>query len=261
VELGLRGRPALVAAASRGLGRACAEALAAEGARVAICSRDEAAIAGAAGEIAGSTGGEVVPIVADVSTREGAEAFVRQGADALGGCEILVPNAGGPDPGTISSLTDEDYQSAFELSFQSTVRMGREALPHMRAAGYGRIVVIGSITMKQPMAGLMLSNAVRLGIAGWAKTAAVELAPDGITVNVVLPGTILTDRTRQLVASDPSGGSLEEKLAARAAALPMGRMGEPRELGDLVAFLASERAAYLTGQFVLVDGAEYRGLF
>ncbi|MCA1726519.1 MAG: SDR family oxidoreductase [Actinobacteria bacterium] len=254
MDLGLKGRTALVAAASKGLGHACALALAGEGARVAICARDSGALNATRDEIAEATGVEVVAIPADVSTAEGAVEFVRQGAEALGGCEILVPNAGGPRPGRFDDLTDDDFQAAFELNFQSTLRMTREALSHMRSAGYGRIVVIGSMSMAMPLPGLMLSNAVRAGVAGWAKTLANELAPEGITVNVVLPDRIDTDRTRSLAGS-------EEGLRALARDIPMGRLGEPSDVGNLVAYLAGERAGYLTGGFYRVDGGRYPGLF
>ncbi len=255
MDLGLSGKNALVAAASRGLGRACAEALAAEGARVAICARDAGALEETRNAIASSTGAEVVAIPADVSTAEGATGFVREGAEALGGCGILVANAGGPRPGRFEDLSDEDFQASFELNFQSTLRMAREALPHMRSGGYGRVIVIGSMSMVQPLPGLMLSNAIRAGVAGWAKTLADEVAADGITVNGVLPDRILTDRTRSLA------GNTEDGLAALARDIPLGRLGEPREVADLVTYLASERAAYLTGGFYRVDGGRYRALF
>ena len=254
MQLGLSGRRALVAAASRGLGRACAQALAGEGARVAICARDAGELHRARDEIASATGAEVVAVPADVSQAMGATGFVRAGVEALGGCEILVANAGGPPPGRFDDLGDEDFQSAFELTFQSTLRMTREALPHMRRAGFGRVIVIGSSAMVQPIPGLMLSNALRAGVAGWAKTLAGELAPEGITVNVVLPDRILTDRTRSLAGS-------EEGLAAMTREIPLGRLGEPRDVGDLVAFLAGERGAYLTGGFYRVDGGRYPSLF
>jgi 3-oxoacyl-[acyl-carrier protein] reductase len=255
VNLGLEGRPALVAAASKGLGRACAEALAREGARVAICARDGGALAAARDEIAEATGGEVVAITADVSTAEGAIGFVREAAETLGGCQILVANAGGPPPGRWDDLSEDDFVQAFELTFQSTLRMTREALPHMRSGGYGRVVVIGSMSMVHPLPGLMLSNAMRAGVAGWAKTLANELAPEGITVNCVLPDRILTDRTRTLA------GGTEEGLAGLAADIPIGRIGDPEDVGNLVAYLASDPAAYLTGGFYRVDGGRYPALF
>jgi 3-oxoacyl-[acyl-carrier protein] reductase len=254
VQLGLSGRRALVAAASRGLGRASAEALAAEGCRVAICSRDAGELNRTRDEIASATGAEVVAIPADVSAEMGATGFVRAAVEALGGCEILVANAGGPPPGRFDDLVDEDFRGAFELNFLSSVRMTREALPYMRRAGYGRVVVIGSSSMVQPIPGLMLSNAIRAGVAGWAKTLAGELAPEGITVNVVLPDRILTDRTRSLAGS-------EEGMQAMAREIPVGRLGEPADVGRVVAFLAGEGAAYLTGGFYRVDGGRHPSMF
>ncbi len=251
-----------MAAASRGLGKASALALAEEGASVAICGRDAAALEAARDEIAERTGATVVAVPADVSTEVGALGFVREGAEALGGCQILVTNAGGPPTGTFEELTDEQFRAAFDLNFLSTIRMAREAIPLMREAAYGRIVIIASLAVKQPVPGLMLSNAVRTGIMGWARTLADEIGREGITVNAVLPGRFATDRIRQLHEDRArrAGRTAEEMAADDAAAIPLGRIGDPKELGDVVAFLASERAAYLTGAFVQVDGGMYRGL-
>ena len=262
MDLGIKGRPALVAAASKGLGRASAAALAEEGARVAICARDGGQIEAARDEIAETTGTTVVAIRADVSREEDARRFVREGTEALGGCEILVANAGGPPTGRFEELSDEDVREALSLNFLSTTRMAREALPHMREAGYGRIVVISSASVKQPVPGLILSTSARAAAAGWARTLADEVARDGITVNTVLPGRLLTDRVRFLERdrADRSGRSEEEVRAEDEAAIPVGRIGDPRELGDVVAFLCSDRAAYITGTFIQVDGGSYRGL-
>lgn len=263
MELGLEGRPALVAAASRGLGRACAEALAADGAKVAICSRDAEALQATRDEIAAATGAEVVAVPADVSTLEGAVGFVHRGVEALGGCQILVANAGGPRPGRFDQLEDQDFLEALELNFLSTIRMTREALPHMRRAGYGRVVVIMSLAAKQPIANLMLSNAFRAGVGGWARTLADEVGPDAITVNGVLPERVLTARVLSIQDDQArrTGRSLDEVQEDERASVPLRRFGEPREVGDLVAFLASERAGYLTGTFIQIDGGGYRGLF
>lgn len=262
MELGLKGRPALVAAASRGLGKACATALAAEGASVAICGRDAAALEAARDEIAEETGSTVVVIPADVSREEDVLRFVREGAEALGGCQILVTNAGGPPAGRFEELGDQEFRDALESLFFSTMRMAREAIPRMREVGYGRIVLISSTAVKQPIPNLILSNAVRTAVAGWAKTVSDEVARDGITVNAVLPGRVLTDRVRWLIErqAEASGRSVEEEQRAQEAALPVGRFGEPRDVGDLVAYLASERASYITGCSIQVDGGLYRGL-
>lgn len=262
MDLGLSGRPALVAAGSRGLGRAVALALAEEGARVAICARDAEALSRTRDEIAEATGATVEAIPADVSQEQDARRFVRDGAGALGGCQILVANAGGPPPGRFDDFTDDDFQAAFDLLFFSTIRMVREALPLMREAGYGRIVVVGSLAVKQPLANLMLSNAVRTAVVSWARTLADEVGPDGITVNAVLPGRLMTDRVRSLLEGDASGAgrSVDEHRAQVEASIPLRRIGDPRDLGDLVAYLCSERASYLTGCAIQVDGGLYRGL-
>jgi 3-oxoacyl-[acyl-carrier protein] reductase len=262
VELGLNGRPALVAAASKGLGKASALALATEGARVAICARDRGELEAARDHIAEAAGAEVVAVPADVSTAEGAVGFVREGSEALGGCQLLVANAGGPPFGRFGDFTDRDWAEALELSFFSSLRMAREALPHMRRAGYGRIVFISSSAVKQPIPGLILSTSARAATAGMARMLADEVAPEGITVNTILPGRFLTDRVRSLLGrqAEASDRSVEEEREAAAAAIPAGRIGDPRELGDVVAFLCSERASYLTGAFLSVDGGAYRGL-
>jgi 3-oxoacyl-[acyl-carrier protein] reductase len=258
VELGIAGRPAAVAAASKGLGLACATALAREGARVAICARDAAEVEAARAGIVEATGAEVFGITADVGTADGATGFVRQAAGALGGCQVLVANAGGPPPGQSLDFSDGEYLAALELSFLSVVRMAREAVPHMREAGYGRVVAILSSSVKQPIPNLALSNAARSATVGFLKTLAREVAPEGITVNAVLPGRLLTDRARQLAAQS---GSEEQGIAEQAAGVPMGRLGDPQELGDVVAFLASERASYLTGVMLSVDGGMFAGVF
>jgi 3-oxoacyl-[acyl-carrier protein] reductase len=262
MDLGLSGRPALVAAASRGLGKACAMSLAAEGARVSICARDGQALDAARREITGATGSDVTAIPADVSIEADARRFVREAAAELGGCQILVANAGGPNAGRFEDLGEDDFRKALDLNLFSTLRMAWEAIPLMREAGYGRIVVISSIAVKQPIANLVLSNSIRAAVIGWAKTLSDEVASDGITVNAVMPGRVLTDRVRWLVEQQvgDSGPAVEEALTEEAARIPVGRFGQPREVGDVVAFLASERAAYITGASLLVDGGLYRGL-
>ena len=262
MDLGLKGRPALVAAASRGLGKACAASLATEGASVAICARDRGALEATRDELAESTGSTIVAIPADVSREQDAIRFVREGTEALGGCQILVANAGGPPTGTFEELGDDAFREALEALFFSTLRMSREAIPSMRVAGYGRIVVLSSTSVKQPIPNLILSNSARSAVAGWAKTLADEVAADGITVNAVLPGRVWTDRIQYLIerSAEASGRSTEEERETQAAAIPVGRFGEPREVGDLVAYLASERAAFLTGCSIQVDGGMTRGL-
>lgn len=262
MEFGIQGRRALVAGASRGIGKACAQALAAEGAVVAICGRDAGALDEARDEIAAETGATIVALPADVSTEEGAVGFVRQGAEALGGCEILVANAGGPPVGRFDELSDDDFRRTLDATFFSTLRMTREALPSMRDSGYGRVVVISSTSVKQPIPGLILSNSIRAAVIGWARTLADEVAGDGITVNAVLPGRIATHAVRRLIEDRAARAdrTTSEETAVEAEAIPLGRFGEAREVGDVVAFLCSERASYVTGCFIQVDGGLYRGL-
>ena len=236
--------------------------LASEGARVAICARDPDALEAARDEIASISGSTVAAVRADVSLEDDARRFVRAGAAEVGGCQILVANAGGPPAGRFDALGDEDFREALDLTLFSTLRMAREAIPLMREARYGRIVIISSSSVKQPIPNLILSNSIRAAVIGWAKTLADEVGPDGITLHAVLPGRVLTDRARWLVEQQAgtTGRSVDEELEARAREIPLGRYGDPTELGDVVAFLASERAAYITGASLLVDGGLYRGL-
>jgi len=263
MELGLEGRAALVAAASKGIGRACAAGLAAEGARVAICARTRADLEAAAEEIRAKTGAEVLAFPADVTSAADVKALVEATVHAFGRLDVLVTNAGGPPPGPFDRMTDEAFQAAFELNLLSTVRLIREALPHMRARRWGRIVNIQSTSVKQPIDGLLLSNAIRPGVAGLAKTLAAELGRDGITINTVCPGRILTDRSRSFMEhrARQAGLPFEEFLKQDVAAIPLGRIGQPEEVAHVVAFLASERASYLTGVALQVDGGLVRSLW
>jgi 3-oxoacyl-[acyl-carrier protein] reductase len=262
MDLRLSNRAALVCAASQGLGRAAAEALAAEGCRVAMCSRRQDAIVRAAEEIARETGGEVVPFVADLTRAGDVRDVVRSAASAFGGLDILVTNAGGPKPGTFDDLCDDDWYAAVDLLLMSAVRLSREAIPYMRRRGGGRIIHITSVAVKQPVPGLMLSNAVRTAVVGFAKTLARELAADRITVNCVAPGYTRTSRVVQLAeaAAAREGMPVQEMERRTVANVPMARLGEPRELADLIAFLASDRSGYTTGTVIQVDGGAVAGL-
>ena len=242
MNLGIEGRTAAVAAASRGLGLATAEALVAEGVRVAICGRDRARVEAAA------AGAGLVPIVADVSSVAGATGFVRAANEALGPIDILVPNAGGPPPGTFADVTDpQAYADAFELNCLSTIAMCQEAVPTMRERRWGRVVAITSIAVRQPIPYLILSNTARAGVTGFLKTLAREVAADGVTVNSLQPGLHDTERIRSLGEPDASG-------------IPAARIGMPEEFGALAAFLCSELAAFVTGAAIPVDGGAHAGL-
>jgi 3-oxoacyl-[acyl-carrier protein] reductase len=264
VNHGLRGRVALVNAASRGLGRGIAEALAAQGARLVITSRDAGAVGRAAQEISTAHHAEVVPVVADVATAGAAERAAGVAIDSFGALDILITNSGGPPGGRFADFDDAAWQQAFELLLLSVVRMVRVTLPHLKASGHGRIVNVASSSVREPIPGLILSNALRAGVTGLAKTLADELAPDQVTVNTVLPGRILTDRLRGpfIEPAREAGISVDDLARAEVAKeVPLGRVGEPSDMGNLVAFLCSDAAAYLTGLAVPVDGGRLRSVF
>jgi 3-oxoacyl-[acyl-carrier protein] reductase len=263
MDLGLKNRTALVAASSKGLGRACAEALAAEGAGVVICARNEADLARAREEISRKTGGEILAVAADMAKPEDIEGLVEKTVAHFGGLHILVTNAGGPPGGDFFEFDDAAWLAAFELSMMSTVRLIRSAVPHMQASKWGRVINITSLSVKEPLAPLVLSNATRPSVHGLAKTLANQLGKDGITVNNIMPGYTRTDRIIEYgeAVAKQSGKSLEEVFADMGKPVPVGRIGEPEELGALAAFLASERAAYITGTSIPVDGGAIRAAF
>ncbi len=262
MDLGIKGKVAAVAAASKGLGKASALELAREGCAVAICARDEAALSATAQEIRDATGVRVVSVVADMTKAEDITRFIETTKRELGDPLILVTNAGGPPGGYFDQFDDAAWERAFNLTLMSTVRLIRAALPGMRAAGWGRIVNITSITVKQPLDELLLSNAIRPGIIGLSRTLATQLAKDGITINSVAPGNTLTDRQIELaqVRAQREGRSIDEVIASSGASIPAGRVGQPEELAAVVAFLASARASYVTGSTIAVDGGAVRGL-
>ena len=257
MDLGLTGKVALVVAASKGLGRASALALAQEGAQVAIASRNQEMLEQAAQEIRQMSGRAALAIPTNLHQPEEIASLVTRTVKAFGGIDILVNNAGGPPPGMFETLSDEQWQAAFNLTLLSAVRLIRAALPSMKQRQGGRIIHIVSSSVKQPIEGLLLSNALRPGIIGLAKTLSRELAPYQITVNNVCPGRILTDRLRQtsnVQAKMAQGQTEEEVWKDLAKDIPLGRVGQPGELGALVAFLASQHAAYITGTTIQIDG-------
>ena len=250
MDLGIAGRRAAVAAASAGLGLGTARALAAEGVAVALCGRREDTLLDAVASIT-ADGGDATGIVADVGTAAGATDFVTQAKEALGGIDILVTNAGGPNAGGFADIAYEDYERALQLNLLSTVAMCQAAVPDMRAAGWGRVVAITSVSVRQPIPSLILSNTARAGATGFLKTLALEVAPDGVTVNTIQPGTHDTDRIRHLWGDNVSGA---------AATVPVGRLGDADDFGAAAAFLCSAPASYITGVALRCDGGLIRSL-
>ena len=262
MDLGLRDRVALVAASSQGIGLATAEAFAAEGCRVAMCARNLQTLQAAAEKIRKQHGVEVFAEALDVADSAAVSRFVAEVAGKFGSVDICVTNAGGPPAKGFLSATLEDWQRALELNFLSTVYFAREVIPHMQRKRWGRIITITSITTKQPVADLVLSNAVRAAVVGLVKSLANEFGKDGILVNNVGPGFTATDRLKELARarSSTSGKNEQEFFDAWAAEAPVKRLGDPREVAESIVWLASERASYVTGQTVLVDGGMYKGL-
>lgn len=260
MDLGLRNKAVLVTAASQGLGRATAESFAREGARVALCARDASALEAAAAAAREAGAAEVLSVPCDLTDPLAIDAMVARAIEAFGTLHVLVNNAGGPPPGRFHQLDDAAWQKAFELTLMSAVRATRAALPVMRAQRWGRIVNISSYTVKQPIPDIMLSNSLRLAVAGWAKSLATDIARDNVLINTVGPGWTRTGRVTQLMASRATGGRTPlDAEADLVAAVPLGRLAEPREIADVVTFLASERASFVTGTFLAVDGGVVQG--
>jgi 3-oxoacyl-[acyl-carrier protein] reductase len=258
VNLGLEGKVALVCGASRGLGRAIAVELAAEGAALALCSRDPERLAATAGEL----GSEVLAVPADLAVAGEPTRAVDAVVERFGKLDVLVTNTGGPRAGTHDTLSLQDWDQATALLLRSTVELATAALPGMKERRWGRILAVTSITVKQPVDNLILSNSLRAAVTGYAKTLAREVAPHGITVNTIIPGYTATERVAELNRADAEreGIPLEEVQARLVASIPLGRLAEPKEFAALAAFLASERAGYITGGAYAVDGGWLRGL-
>jgi len=262
MDLGLKGKVALVAGGSRGLGRAVALALSKEGAEVAICALDDPALNEAAVFIEGETGGKVLAIPCDVSKPAEARRFIQGAISRFGTADILVNNAGGPPAAAFLEIDDDLWTAGFQLNLLSTIVMTREVVPVMKEKRWGRIINMTSISVKQPIDGLILSNTVRSGVIGLAKSLSNELAPHRITVNSVCPGYTLTDRVRNLARTiaDKEKTTPEDVIRKWEASIPMGRLGTPEEFASLVAYLASEQAGYITGAAIQFDGGWYKGV-
>ena len=262
MDLGLRGKVALVAAASRGLGRAIALELGAEGAKLVLCARGADALASARDMIASRTGVEVHSVVADLADPSQLERVSSEAIAKFGQVDILVTNAGGPPAGVFETHDWDAWQRAVNLTLRSAVELTRAVLPGMRERKWGRIINVTSIAVKQPVDNLILSNSVRSAVTGFARTLANEVATDGITVNNILPGYTRTERVEELAdaTAKKEGRPRAEILARFEQQIPMRRLGEPQEFAALAAFLASDRASYITGQSIAVDGGWIKSL-
>ncbi len=262
MELGLKDRVALVCGASKGLGKAVALGLAREGARLAICSRSDENIRRAAAEIHEETGAEVLPIPTDLSAAAEARAFFNRALSHYGKVDILVTNAGGPPSLPFLEITDDHWEEAFRLTLMSAAILIKEAIPPMQERKYGRIVNLTSVAVKQPIPGLILSNALRTGLVGLAKTLASIYGPDNILINNVCPGYTMTERVRELseAVAKRQNTTPAAVIQGWEKEIPLGRLGRPEELADLVVFLSSERASYITGATIQVNGGYSRGL-
>ena len=263
MDLGIKDKVALVAAASTGLGRAVAEELAAEGASLILCARNEERLTATANDIARSTGVGVLAMPTDVTVSADIEKLVSAGLEKFGRIDILVTNAGGPPAGRFEQLSLDQWEAATRLTLFSAIKLTRYVLPGMKERRWGRILNITSIAVKQPVENLMLSNSLRAAVTGFARTLANEVAADGITVNNILPGYTRTERVEVLaqMMAQKQGIDASEFIAKWEQEIPMHRLGEPREFAALAAFLVSERAAYITGTSVQVDGGWIKSLF
>ncbi len=262
MDLGLKGKVALVAGGSQGLGKAVSLEMCREGAKVAICALDDPELPKAVEELRTATGAEVIGVPADVSDAEQARNFVRKGIEHFGTVDVLVNNAGGPPSKTFLEIDDDMWLQGVNLNLMSTIVMTREAVPAMMEKGWGRVINMTSISVKQPIDGLILSNTVRAGVVGLAKSLSNELATHNITVNNVCPGYTMTDRVRSLAeaVAQKEGTTSREIIKRWESSIPMKRLGTVEEFAALVTFLASEKAGYITGASIQIDGGWYKGV-
>ena len=265
MDLNLKNKNAIVCASSQGLGKAAAIDLALEGVNLAICSRDQDKIDKTKAEILKRTDNQikVIALKADLNSSEQIETLYDQALNSLGSIDILVNNNGGPPPSTFDELTDDDWQNAFNSTMMSCLRLSRLVMPQMKDRGWGRIINISSVSVKTPVNGLFLSNSLRMGVLGWSKALADELAPFGITVNTVCPGYTRTERVEAILESQSNASGLKKEDIEKSIAnnIPMKRVGEAEDLAGLITFLASEKANYMTGLAVQVDGGSARTFY
>jgi 3-oxoacyl-[acyl-carrier protein] reductase len=263
MDLGLKGKVALVTAASKGIGLGTAMVLAKEGMRVVISSRSTTNLEKAHDRLAAETGSEILAVPADMTVREDLERLVDTVSKKLGGVDVLVYNAGPPKPGTFGDLTYADWEEATKLLLLSAVTLTQAVVPHMRGKKWGRLIYVTSLTLKQPVGSLVLSNTVRLAVAGLSKSLSRELAPHGITSNGIIQGYIRTDRSSRLAEESAArlGTTVDEAFKEMAKSIPLGRYGEPEEVGSLAAFIASDKGAYLNGGMFTVDGGFISSVF
>ena len=261
METGLRGKAVLITGASQGMGRATAEAFAAEGARLALCARNQKTLEAAQAEISRHKTDVMIEAL-DVTDAAKLRRFVAAAAERFGGIDVAVANAGGPPAKNFLSLTPEEWRKAVEVNFLSVASLAREVIPHMQKKRWGRFVSITSTSVRQPIPDLVLSNSVRPAVVGLIKSLAIEFGKDGLTFNNVAPGYTATERLSELSKVRAlAAGVTEDQIRERwAQEIPLRRLGEPREIADAIVWLASDRAAYITGQTIVVDGGNYRGL-